>query len=533
MSGGEWEGAVRGRAERVGGMGGVVRCASCSPRPTFCFLRRFRAAFGSFGAFHHMASCQNHFFARLRWLGVLSAAALLSACSAVRFDPVETLDQVRLGEGYRLQRSLDAARRKEDFIVMMISGGGTRAAAFGYGLLEALEHRPLPLRGRRDGWLENIDVVYGVSGGAVLAAYLALHGRDTIPDFENRFLKQNFERLISRQALSLANMPRLASPEFGRGDLLQEQFENTLFGNATFDDLARRRKGPFAVISATDMTAGRRIDFTQEYFDILCLNLSDLRIARAVAASSAVPLVFAPLTLNNNGGNCGYALPENIRQAVGKPDETHALRRQTRREYLAHIGDYARSQARPYLHLIDGGLTDNLGLRHLLEMNEIYAPADIRYRFLGGATRRVVVIVVNAQNQVSSDIDRSAAVPGLMDALNATINIPIDQHSQESLRRFRALVDEINTSAYSMHGDKVKAYFISLGLHDLPESPLRQAVLNIPTSFYLPREDINLLKSAASTLLDQSAEYQRLRADLEEEAAARAVDGARCVPAAP
>jgi len=83
-----------------------------------------------------------------------------------------------------------------------------------------------------------------------------------------------------KQSLSFANMPRLVSPEFGRGDLLQEQFENTLFGNMTFGDLVKYRKGPFAVISATDMASGQRIDFTQENFDQFCLDLSDLRVAR-------------------------------------------------------------------------------------------------------------------------------------------------------------------------------------------------------------------------------------------------------------
>lgn len=221
-----------------------------------------------------MKSRRNGGLGRLKKQCLALWVFLLSACSVVQFRPVETIDQVRAGEGYRLQQAMDLAREKENFIVMMISGGGTRAAAFGYGILEALDSQPIYLHGRRSTWLDHIDVVYGVSGGAVLAAYLALHGRDTIPDFENRFLKQNFQRQISRQILSFANMPRLRSPEFGRGDLLQEQFENTLFGKATFGDLAQRRRGPFAVISATDMTAGRRIDFTQEYFDVLCLNLS-------------------------------------------------------------------------------------------------------------------------------------------------------------------------------------------------------------------------------------------------------------------
>ena len=453
--------------------------------------------------------------AKLHRLVVCSAALLLSACSVVQFRPVATIDQVRANEGYRLQQALEQTQAKENAVLMMISGGGTRAAAFGYGVLEELSRHPVKLGGQDGSWLEHVDVVYGVSGGSVLAAYFALHGKDVIPAFENRFLKQNFQRQLVKQVVSLVNVPRLSSPEFGRGDLLQEQFELTLFGNATFGDLLRRRKGPFAVISATDMTAGRRIDFTQEYFDILCLSLADLRIARAVAASSAVPLVFAPVTLNNNGGNCRYAVPQSFRQAL-EEGPSQALER-SHQAYQAQIGYYANSSQRPYLHLLDGGLTDNLGLRQLLELNEIYSPKTLENRFVGSITKRLIFIIINAQNQIGSDIDKSAAIPGFADALNAIINIPIDQHSQEALRRFRALVGEVNQSMRNQNGEKINAYFISLNLHDLPESPLRHQVLNLPTSFYLPPADINRLKAAAPILLKQSAEYQRLLQDLEKE----------------
>ena len=66
----------------------------------------------------------------------------------------------------------------------------------------------------------SVDLVYDVSSGSVLAAYFSLHGKETIPSFKRRFLKQNFQRQVSKQVFSLANVPRLTSPEFGRGDLL-------------------------------------------------------------------------------------------------------------------------------------------------------------------------------------------------------------------------------------------------------------------------------------------------------------------------
>ena len=434
--------------------------------------------------------------------GLLS---LLGACSLVNYRPVATISKVDTTQGYRLEQSI-AQQNDDVFVVLLFSGGGTRAAALGYGVLEELAKQPVYIEGREKPLLDSVDLVYGVSGGSVLATYYSLHGRDTIPAFEQQFLKQNFQKLVSRQVFSLANLPRLTSPEFGRGDLLQEQFEATLFGHATFGDLASRRKGPFAVVSATDMSIGRRFDFTQEFFDMMCLNLSDLRLARAVAASSAVPVVFSPITINNNGGNCGYTLPPQL-QMTGL--ESQKQQNATYQEFKDRFNKYSDSKTRPYIHLIDGGLTDNLGMRSLLDMTEMYPDKVLEQQIRSRNLRHIVVISVNAQNQISSNMDKTAAVPGFRDVVTAIVNIPLDQYTQESQRRFRAIVDKRN-EASRQNGDGISFSFVSLNLKDLPPSALRDKVLNIPTSFYLPPEDVDNLRTAAAELMKQSQDYQKL-----------------------
>ncbi len=444
------------------------------------------------------------------------AVALLSACSLAKYQPLQTLSRIEPDKGYRLlnARQQQAQQKNDDtFVVLMFSGGGTRAAALGYGVLEQLADQKIWVGGREKRLIENIDLVYGISGGSILAIYFSLYGADTVPSFERRFLKQNFQRQLTKQVFSSAYLPRLSSPEFGRGDLLQEEFENTIFGKLTFGDLAERRRGPFAVISATDMSLGNRVDFTQEYFDTMCLNLSKLKLARAVAASSAVPLIFSPITLNNHGGNCGYTLPAQVQEALD--EDVNELQNQTRQEFARNIKEYENSQYRPYIHLLDGGLTDNLGLRNLLDTTEFYPSNMLYQQFKEGRMSKIVVINVNAQNKPITEIDKSAAIPGFSDVLNAIINVPIDQHSQESLRRFRTFADRWNENPRTnREGVPISMYFVSLNLRDLPESSLRREVLNIPTSFYLPSSQINELKQAASVLLGRSNEYQRLLRDL-------------------
>ena len=437
----------------------------------------------------------------------------LSACNLATYQPLQTIEQLNPQSGYRMKEVIK--QQDSNLILLMFSGGGSRAAALGYGVLEQFKHTPVKSGRQAGNLLENIDLVYGVSGGSLLAAYFALQGADVIPKFENDFLKKNFQSEVINQILSFSNLPRLTSPQFGRGDLLQEQLNLALYRNATFADLAHKRKGPFAVISATDMNIGQKITFTQEFFDGLCLNLNDLEIARAVAASSSVPLIFSPLTLNNNGGNCNYTIPELAILEASERDG--GLKSKNIEEVKNILSLYQNSKERPFIHLVDGGLTDNLGLSSLTDIYDVMGQEKIYRKALESGLKRIVVINVNAQNEVTSEIDQSADVPGVTDVVNTIINVPIDRNTQITLRRFREFAEQWNKNMRKIPApDRVELYFVSLSLKDLPESPLRKEVLNISTSFYLPASDINKLKRAAQILLENSTEYRTMLKSLQQ-----------------
>jgi len=219
-----------------------------------------------------------------------------------------------------------------------------------------------------------------------------------------------------------------------------------------------------------------------------------------------VPVVFSPLTLNNNSGNCGYRVPERFQAATDHAVDS--LQQKTRHEML-YNRYYADSKARPFLHLVDGGLTDNLGLRSLLETQEIYPNSSLQAMLEAKNISRVIIVSVNAQNQISETISQKAAIPTFREMINATIDVPIARASQESLRQFRAMVDTWNAAQKDAE-KPIRMHFVSLSLHDLPQSKLRVRALNIPTTYYLPRESINDLKEAAAILVKQSPEFQQL-----------------------
>ena len=433
-----------------------------------------------------------------------SSMVLLTACHSILYQPAKTLSQIDPEKGYRLEKTMQQALEKENLVIVTFSGGGSRAVSLGYGVLEQFQQATVRPTERGDTLLQNIDVVYGVSGGSVLAAYLALEGQETIPKFKEFFLKKDFQKKVINEVFSLSNVPRLTSPQFGRSDLLQEQLNLALYHGKTFADLAQKRKGPFAVINATDMTAGQKVSFTQDFFDWLCVDLNDIEIARAVAASSAVPLIFSPITLNNHAGFCHA---ESKKAFLMQTQPGNHLLLNNFNAMQKRLARYQDSVEQPYLHLVDGGLTDNLGLASLLDMSNLLNVRKLYAELRKSALRHVVVVSVNAQNERTSHIDKSADVPGVREVVDTVINVPIDKATESTVQYSQKFANQWNAYAKRQREAKIKVYFVNVSLKDLPEGQLKKDVLNIGTSFYLPESDVDKLREAAKILLMQSKEY--------------------------
>ena len=88
----------------------------------------------------------------------------------------------------RRPNSRTAAIPAATSIGLAFSGGGTRAAAFAYGVLKQMERTPTPACRRARDMLDHVGIVSGVSGGSVMAAYYGLKGRAALADFRQQFL---------------------------------------------------------------------------------------------------------------------------------------------------------------------------------------------------------------------------------------------------------------------------------------------------------------------------------------------------------
>ena len=177
--------------------------------------------------------------------------------------------------------------------MLAFSGGGTRAAAFSYGLLEALRDITFEVEGKPRRLLDEVDVISSVSGGSVTAAAYGLYGDRAFEIFEPAFLKRNVELALLGQVINPLHWPELWSPYFGRSDLAAKYYDKILFKNAWFRDLDHQQQ-PYLIINGTDIATGTRFSFTQNYFDLLASDLNTYPLSRAVAASSAVPGLLTP-----------------------------------------------------------------------------------------------------------------------------------------------------------------------------------------------------------------------------------------------
>jgi NTE family protein len=434
----------------------------------------------------------------------------------------QPIKEIHLDSGYRAASMKNPGNSDSLLLYLTFSGGGMRAAALSYGVLEELRKTEIFLDGRKRRLLDEVDGISSVSGGSFTAGYYGLFGDRIFEHFESKFLKKNIQRsLILRALFNVANWVRLFSPTFARSDLAAEYYDKHIFEGGTFGDIAAR-KGPFIIMTATEMTHGARLGFTQEAFDLICSDLSLFPIARAAAASSAIPMALTPITLRNYAGTCGFKTPEGFEKAL---EGREILERQF---YLYNdIAPFLDPEKKPYIHLVDGGVGDNLGLRAVLD--RVIVKGSV-----WGATKgtpmekvhKVVFIVVNAETEPDTKWDKTEDIPTFGVMLASYSSIAIDRYNKETIALLKESVgswaNEIKTqrckggpvsTSPGSCGD-IQFYVVEVKFDALKDETERIHFKRLPTALKLAPEEVDKTRDAAHRILADSGEFQRLLLDL-------------------
>ncbi len=368
-------------------------------------------------------------FSRLRPAYVVAlAAGILSGCVAIFNEPVNQFDAVSQLPG----ASLPDYPTDEDATIIGLgfSGGGTRAAAFAYGMLKQLEATPIPgERGRS--MLHLVRFVSGVSGGTIAATYYGLKGPEGYGDFREKFLIQNGEATM-RTSVSLGNFVRAVKGGVNNDGTFAAWLDANVFKGARFADMWKPGR-PVVWINATDIYNHVPFLFNEETFQALCSDLADLPIAQAVAASAAVPVVFAPTVLQAFGRTCPYKLPAWLKTAIADPNAPAVLA-----AHAEALESYRDPNKLKYVKLVDGGVTDNFGVTGLTlaraQSQTPYGPFSVEQ-----AVRldRVIYIVADAAQFETSKWTATVKGPALLGLVTALTDTAIDNSVREGYDVFR------------------------------------------------------------------------------------------------
>lgn len=442
---------------------------------------------------------------------------VLAANGCAHFPVNEPLKTVNRQAGYRFRNPSSPVNSEDVLLVLAFSGGGTRAAATAYGVLEGLAQTPVGPPDRPHRLLDEVDAISSVSGGSFTAAYYGLFGDRIFSDFESQFLKKRVASAFMRATLAPWNLVRLASSTFSRSDLAAEIYDRLLFRGATFGDLAVQSGRPFIIINATDIALGERFAFTQEQFDLIGSDLASFPLSRAVASSAAFPVLLNPIVLKNYAAERRYPEPKWIRSALA---DSNASDR--RRDRALAQRSYLDGPRRRFIHLYDGGITDNLGLRGAVDgAIERGSATDALQDFRMENVRRIAVILVDAQVEAEFGWDATERSPSFGAMLRSISQVPLSRSSRETIALFKELTRDYEAARRRTGGDvsvpSLELYTVELHFSQLEDDSERQFFNSVPTQLQLPSEMVDRLRHVAVRELSQNKEFRRLIADLKRD----------------
>jgi NTE family protein len=450
---------------------------------------------------------------------VIASAALVAACSAtIHNDPINQPLTATVREvDTELATGVDT--NYDDMVVALsFSGGGMRAAAFSYGVLEGFDQIRVPTRAGNVSLLDRLDFLSGVSGGSILAAYYGLKGRAAIADFRQRFLLVNAEESLQTD-LSLGNIARGLNGGVNDATQFPVWLDAHLYNNATFKDLLRRTR-PRVWINAADIFNRTAFIFTPVTFSALCSDLASYPVSLAVAASAAVPVVFAPVVVQNFPGGCPTGLPSWVERVHSDPNAAPLIK-----SYADALERY-HSGAMNYVKLLDGGLVDNFGLAGFtiarLAANSPFGPLAPQEAV---KLRRFLFLIVDSGRAPSGQWAQTVPGPSGVDLIMATSDTATESGAIGSYSAFDGTMADwkktlVNWRCELSEADRHRfgappgwncrdlEFFIGRITFD-QLGPDRAAALNkVETRFKLPPDQVEMLIAAGHDALNENPRFR-------------------------
>jgi len=400
---------------------------------------------------------------------------------------------------------------EELFVALAFSGGGMRAAAFSYGILSEFDRIQIGRRNSPTRLIDHVDFVSGVSGGAITAAYFGLNGRAALANFPEQFLLRDAEESLS-SVLNPMSVARAYKGGMNDDQQFPRWLDDNLFHGATFRQLGPEHR-PRVWINASDIYNRTPFVFSNDTFSAICSDLASYPIADAVAASAAMPVIFAPVVLRTFPDSCTSTAPNWIERARRDARAPPILK--VYANALTHYRDGSMS----YIKLLDGGLVDNYGLSGFtiarLSANTPYAPLTAKQ---AARIRRVLFLVIDGGKGPSGDWAGTAEGPTAPEIVMAAANTALDSGRRASYTAFDRTMSEWRDGLVrwrcALSAEEMRKYGASngsncrdlkffVGLVSFDELGKQRAdeLNSIPTRFKMAPQTVELVIGAARDAL--------------------------------
>jgi len=408
--------------------------------------------------------------------------------------------------------------RPDPFLAVAISGGGTRAAAFGAGVMQEL------CRWRRDGvpLIRHVALLSTVSGGSIAGGWWCVHqpakADDVVPFILGFCAKDHKGPLLGGLALP----HRWWDYATQRSEVFADYLERVLYGGRA-PRLSELEVSPLWLCNATDVDSGRPFVVESRHLGWIGVAPEDISVARATAASAAFPILTNPITLANRGTD--VSPPAWVEPALGGgaiPDIGLRRRAEDWRRY-------ATSGGSSWVHLVDGGLADNTGVRNMLRRLALppdeASPGQSLYQSVMRSPhgpRRLALIAVNAGTPGLTGASRKQRGPSGWAVLKAAAKSSMNLRSDESmdlldewLRSFATRAAESPSKlrvkrgpglAWNLGGKRV-GFAIGLSFDHVQDSNLRARLKAVDTDYWPTREEVLALVKAGSALLRKDKDF--------------------------
>lgn len=366
----------------------------------------------------------------------LACAALVAGCTSIGGSnnpinhPIAEVNGADVAPGRDVQTYFD-----DMVVALAFSGGGTRAAAFSFGVLQGFDETRVQTAASTISLLDHIDFVSGVSGGSVLAAYYGLKKREAMVDFKQRFLLQNAQAGLQTD-LNFFNISKGLSGGINDPTAFPKWLDANLYGGATFKSLLFERR-PTVWINASDIYNRTPFVFDRTTFGAMCSDLSAYPISQAVAASAAVPIIFAPVVIQNFTGGCPSPLPDWVERTRNDTDAAPLLK-----SYADALERYHTGEVK-FAKLLDGGIVDNYGLAAFtvrrLGSNTPYGPLEPEEAV---KIRRLLFLVVDSGRGPSGAWAQTVSGPSGTELIQAASDTATQSGAVGTYSAFQDTMDD-------------------------------------------------------------------------------------------